>query len=165
MTVIETFIKLWELNRQRTEALLDRIEKTGRAPEALGWRPAPDRAHIAWQVMHIGITEELFATERLNAGEPDYPEFVPRFRGGSTPDDEIPSLAQIREVLHHSREHLLQTIRTLSDQDLEKTPEGFLEQRGWTIQTMLHILSWHEAHHQGQAHAIMNLWEATQAGG
>jgi hypothetical protein len=30
---------------------------------------------------------------------------------------------------------------------------------------MLHILSWHEAHHQGQAHAILNLWEATEAGG
>jgi uncharacterized damage-inducible protein DinB len=163
MTVIDTFIQLWDTNRKRTRALLDRIEKTERAEEVLGWRPAPGRAHIAWQIMHIGITEELFATERLNAGEPDYPELVPRFRGGSTPDDEIPSLTQIRDVLDHSREHLLKTIRTLSDQDLPTTPDGFLQQRGWSIQTMLHILSWHEAHHQGQAHAIANLWEASQA--
>jgi uncharacterized damage-inducible protein DinB len=165
MAVIETFIQLWDTQRQRTEALLDRIENTGCADEVLGWRPAPGCAHIAWQIMHIGITEELFATERLNAGEPDYPELVPRFRGGSTPDDEIPALTQIREVLNHSREHLRKTIRTLSDQDLEMIPDGFLQQRGWTVQMMLHIISWHEAHHQGQAHAVMNLWEATQAGG
>lgn len=161
MSVIETYIKLWETNRRRTEAVLDRIEKTGRAEDVLGWRPGPGRAHIAWQLMHIGITEELFATERLNAGAPDYPELVPRFRGGSTPDDEIPSAAQIREVLAHSRKHLLATVNSISDEALETTPEGFLQERGWTIQQMLHILSWHEAHHQGQAHLALNLWSAS----
>jgi uncharacterized damage-inducible protein DinB len=162
MSTIETFIQLWETQRARTESILERVEKTERAQEVLGWRPGSGRAHIAWQIMHIGITEEVFATERLDAGTPDYPELVPRFKGGSTPDDEIPALPQIREVLAHSREHWLKTIRTFSDQDLENIPPGTLQERGWTLQTLLHILSWHEAHHQGQAHLTLNLWSAAQ---
>ncbi len=162
MSIVEMYIGLWQTQRQRTLAVLDRLEKTGRAQAALAWRPAPGRAHIAWQIMHIGITEELFATERLNAGQPDYPELVPRFRGGSTPDDDIPQLDQIREVLGHSRQHLVNTVGTLSDSQLGTILDGFLQDRGWTVLTMLQIISWHEAHHQGQAHAILNLWEATQ---
>ena len=42
--------------------------------------------------MHIGITEELFATERLVIGsKAGVCRLVPRFKGGSTPDDEIPA--------------------------------------------------------------------------
>lgn len=161
MAVIDCFIKLWETNRQRTDAVLERMEKTGRSQEVLGWRPGPGRAHTAWQLMHIGITEELFATERMNAGAPDYPELVPRFKGGSTPDDEIPSLERIREVLAHSRQHLITTLSSLPDDDLETTPAGFLQERDWTIHKMLHIITWHEAHHQGQAHLTLNLWSAS----
>ena len=159
MSVNEMYAKLWEFERGRTFALLDRIEQTGRSEDILGWRPGPGRAHIAWQVMHIGLTEELFATERLDAGEPDYADLVPRFRGGSTPDDEIPSLSDIREVLSHSREHFLKTISTYEEHDLSSSPTEFLEGRGWSLETLLQVIAWHEAHHQGQAHLTMNLWE------
>lgn len=159
MSVIEMYAKLWEFERGRTIALLDRIEQTGRSEDILAWRPGPGRAHIAWQIMHIGITEELFATERLDAGEPDYEDLVPRYRGGSTPDDEIPSLSDIRKVLSHSREHFLKTISTYEDHDLTSSPTEFLEGRGWSLETLLQVIAWHEAHHQGQAHLTMNLWE------
>ena len=65
MSIIETTIKIWESNRQRTLATLDEIAKHPNATEILGWRPGPGRAHIAWQLVHVGITEELFATERI----------------------------------------------------------------------------------------------------
>lgn len=160
MSTIETYAKMWDFQRGRTLALLDRIEETGKAEEVLGWRPGVGRAHIAWQVMHIGVTEEVFATERLNAGEPDFPDLVPRFKGGSTPDDTIPTLSEIRELLSHSREHFLKTIRTFGEEDLGKSPTEFLEGRGWTLETLLQVIAWHEAHHQGQAHLTMNLWVA-----
>jgi hypothetical protein len=31
-----------------------------------------------------------------------------------------------------------------------------------TLLDVLHILSWHEAHHQGQAHISLNLLKASQ---
>ena len=41
------------------------IEAEPNARSVLAWRPGPGRAHIGWQLMHIGITEELFASDRL----------------------------------------------------------------------------------------------------
>ena len=80
---------------------------------------------------------------------------------GSTPDDDIPSLDSIREVLDRSRQDLLQTIQAFSDDDLEVIPEAFRE-RGWTLGTIIQVISWHECHHQGQAHLTLNLYKAAQ---
>ena len=159
--VIDVIVELWKTNRERTLATLDTIEKSGQAEVILGWRPGPGRAHIAWQLMHIGITEGLFATERLLGKAAIYPEYAPRFKGGSTPDDDIPTLAQIREVLETTRAELLSTVSSFLDTDLETIPESFRE-RGWTLKRILHILNWHEGHHQGQAHLTYNLWKAGQ---
>jgi hypothetical protein len=109
--------------------------------------------------MHIGVTEELFATTRLRGTDPAWPDLVPRFRGGSTPDDNIPELSLIREVLETSRCHLRETAGSLAESDLSKIPEGFKE-RGWPLRTILHVIGWHEPHHQGQAHITLNLWKA-----
>src|SRR5262249_31476392 len=126
---------------------------------ALGWRPGPGRAHIAWQLVHIGVTEELFATERFLGTTPGYQDLLPRFRGGSTPDDNIPSIQQIKEVLANSREHLHKTVNSLTERDLDVIPPA-LKERGISIGKGLQILSWHEAHHQGQVHITLNLFKA-----
>ena len=150
-------------NRTRTLATLDDIAKQPNPTAILGWRPGPGRAHIAWQLMHIGITEELFATERMIEGaKAAYPELVPRFKGGSTPDDNIPDVAQIRTVLEESRKHLLATLGKFTDADLPTIFPWFKE-RGWPFSRVLQILCWHEAHHQGQAHITHNLWKASHA--
>ena len=159
MSDIKIISGCWEFNRQRTLATLDAVAKLPDPNAALGWRPGPGRAHIAWQLMHVGITEELFATERLIGSAPEYPELVPRFRGGSTPDDDIPGIATIRNVLDASRQHLLNTVATFSEGDLQTVPEAFRE-RGWTLATILHVLAWHEPHHQGQAHLTLNLFKS-----
>ncbi|MGE3316045.1 MAG: DinB family protein [Planctomycetaceae bacterium] len=159
MSVISLSIEMWEFNRGRTLATLDDIAKQADPQAILGWRPGPGRAHIAWQLMHIGITEELFGTARLRGIEPAFSDLVPRFKGGSTPDDNIPTVAQIREVLETGRKHLKETFASLSDDNLGTIPEAFQE-RGWTLGTILKIIAWHEAHHQGQAHITLNLWKA-----
>lgn len=161
MSFIETCLSQWDMNRTKTLAKLDEIAKLPNPALVLGWRPGPGRAHLAWQFLHIGITEELFATERLMGTVPAFPDMIPRFRGGSTPDENIPEIDRIRDVLDASRTHLRQTISTLQESDLTVIPPA-MKERGLNIGQILQLLSWHEAHHQGQAHITLNLWKATQ---
>jgi len=160
MSVVRNLIGAIEFNRTRTLALLDGICQEADPQKILGWRPGPGRAHIAWQLTHVGITEELFATERLVPGsQPQFADLVPRFKGGSTPDDDIPSADVIRRVLTEGRSHLLQTLSKFTDEQLEFRPEA-LKARNLTFHDVLHILAWHEPHHQGQAHITFNLFKA-----
>jgi len=161
MSIVSTLIKAIEFNRTRTLGLLDNIVKEADPLKVLGWRPGPGRAHIAWQLTHVGVTEELFATERLVPGsQPQFADLVPRFKGGSTPDDDIPSADLIRRVLTESRVHLLETLRKFSDDQLGFMPEA-LKARNLSFHDVLHILAWHEPHHQGQAHITFNLFKAS----
>jgi uncharacterized damage-inducible protein DinB len=156
MTEIESYVHCWQFNRTKTLATLSEFEKLPEPMQAIGWQPGPGRAHAAWQFMHIAITEELFATERLLGAAASFPEFLDKFRGGSTPDRDFPTIAIIQEVLSSTREHLIKTVFTLSENDLDQVPAAFA-QRGWTIRTALQVLAWHEAHHQGQIHLTLNL--------
>ncbi len=160
MSTFEILTRSYDFNRARTLDLLATIEKESDAPAILAWRPGPGRAHIGWQLMHIGITEEIFATERLAPDKPPkWTELWPRFRGGSTPDDDVPNAATIREVLTESRRRLVATLATYSDDRLGEIPPP-LAQRKLTMLDVLHILGWHEAHHHGQAHATLNSYRA-----
>ena len=158
MSYLSTVKDIWEFNRNRTLLTLDEVAKQSDPAAVLGWRPGPGRAHIAWQLMHVAVTEELFATDRLFGKTAGFSELLPRFKGGSTPDDQIPNVDQIREVLAASRQHLLDGIATLTEADLTRVPDA-LKERNWTIARALQVLSWHEAHHQGQAHITLNLWK------
>jgi uncharacterized damage-inducible protein DinB len=163
MSTLHSLISAYQFNRSRTLGLLDKIEQEKEPQKTLGWRPGPGRAHIAWQLLHIGITEELFATERLMPGtKAAFADLIPRFKGGSTPDDEIPAAALIRQVLNESRSHLLETLGKFGDKDLGTIPEAFKE-RKLTLVDVLHIIAWHEPHHQGQAHITLNLYKAAQS--
>jgi hypothetical protein len=163
MSAADLFSQAYAFYRKRTLDLLDRVEKEPDPMRVLGWRPGPGRAHIGWQLMHIGITEELFAKERLTPPKPgQWTELWPRFRGGSTPDDDIPSPQLIREVLTGARQNLLTTLKEFGDDRLGEIPEA-LKQRGLTVRDVLFIVGWHEAHHQGQAHITLNLYKGSQA--
>jgi len=164
MSTIHSIIAACQFNRTRTLGLLDRIEQEADAQQVLAWRPGPGRAHIGWQLTHIGITEELFATERLEREmESPFRDLIPRFRGGSTPDDNVPTAALIRQILEQSRARLLDTLSRFSDKDLGWVPTA-LRERNLALVDILHILAWHEGHHQGQAHITFNLYKARQAG-
>jgi uncharacterized damage-inducible protein DinB len=163
MSMVQTFVESYKFYRARTLGLLENIEKLPDPRAALTWRPGPGRAHIGWQLMHIGVTEEIFATERLAPHKPgEFQELWPRFRGGSTPDDDVPAPATIRQILGEAREHLLATLAEYPDSRLGEIPAA-LRERNLTVRDVLYILGWHEAHHHGQAHLTLNLYKAAQA--
>lgn len=159
MTTIEDQLKAFQFNRGKTLGLLEKIEQDNELA-ALGWRPGTGRAHIAWQLMHVAITEEIFATERLLPTKaPSFVALWPRYRGGSVPDDLIPTPDEIRALLNESRKHLVETLATYDDSRLGEIPPPMRE-RGLTVHDILHLIAWHEAHHQGQAHLTYNLYRA-----
>ena len=161
MSTTELLIKGLEFARVRTLGLLDNIEKESDSPAILAWRPGPGRAHIGWQLTHIAITEEIFATERLAPQkEAHWKELWPRFRGGSTPDGDVPSADTIRTMLTGAREHLLSTLRGIGDDRLDDIPEA-LRERMLTVRDIFNLIAWHEAHHQGQSHLTLNLYKAS----
>lgn len=163
MSFTATLLEVCKFNRDRTLATLADIEKLPDPRAALAFRPAPARAHIGWHLMHVAITEEIFATERLAPEKTGaWTEWWPRFRGGSTPDDDVPSPEAIRRTLTESREHLIATLAAWGDARLDEVPPQ-LTQRGWTFRTTLEVIAWHEPHHQGQAHAVLNLFKAQSA--
>jgi len=162
MSTAEVMIEMLEFVRTRTLMTLDEVAKLPDPASVLKWRPGPGRAHIGWQLTHIGITEELTATERLNGTKPDWPDLVPRFKFGSVPDDDVPSIDTIRKILEVSRSHLIPCIARMKDSELDVIPEWYRE-RGWTQRRIMQIMPWHEGHHQGQAHITLNLWKAANA--
>jgi len=161
MSTIAVLIDAFKFNRDRTLKTLSTVETEPHPQAVLAWRPGPGRAPLGWQLLHIGITEELFASDRLGIKKPaDFADLIPRFKGGSTPDDDLPTPAVIQRVLAETREHLLATIAALDESQLDTMPEGLLKERGWTLRTALQVIAWHEPHHQGQAHITYNLYKA-----
>jgi hypothetical protein len=160
MSEVSTMINLLEFVRTRTITTLEEVSRQADPAAVLRWQPGPGRAHLGWQLTHIGITEELTATERLNGTVPAFAELAPRFKVGSIPDDNVPSLAMIRQILDESRSHLVKTLSKIKDEELE-TIRPWYQERGWTLRRLLQILVWHESHHQGQAHLNLNLWKAS----
>ncbi len=162
MSTISVLIDSYAFNRDRTLATLEEIEKLANPHEVLAFRLGPGRAHIGWQLLHIGITEEIFASERLAPErEGKWTELWPRFRGGAQADDDVPSAKLIRDVLAESRERLLETLATFSDDQLGNIPPALAE-RKWPLLTVLHVIGWHEGHHQGQAHTMLNSYRASK---
>jgi len=143
--------------RRKTLDLLEQVAGVKDPAAVLGWRPGPGRAHIAWQLMHIAATDDRHLHVRMKGGEPREPEFVRRFAGGSTPDDNIPTLDIIRQYLSEQREAMTAHLRGLTDADLGTKPNP---QAQWIYREWFQVLAWHEAHHHGQAHLTFNLYRA-----
>ena len=163
MSTIEVLVESFKFNRSRVLTLLDEIDEMENPAEALAWRPGEGRAHIAWQLMHLGISEEIFATEWLVASdESPHRESWSRFRGGSTPDDEIPTSDEIRTVLADGRRQLLEALAGYDDSQLDDTIWHHPRMKvDLSLLTILHIIGYHEGHHQGQAHITLNLYKAS----
>jgi uncharacterized damage-inducible protein DinB len=154
---IPDLIEFLDFTRQKTVGLLDTLAKEPDAAKALGWRPGAGRAHVAWQLMHIAATDDRHVHVRMTGGQPQSAEYVRRFAGGSTPDDDIPSLDEIRRYLGAQRQELLTHLRGLDAAMLDKKPN---EQAPWSYREWIKVLAWHEAHHHGQAHITLNLYKA-----
>jgi uncharacterized damage-inducible protein DinB len=154
---IAVLLDVLAYNRTKTLGLLDTIAKQDNAQKILGWRPGPGRAHMAWQLMHIAATDDRHVHVRMTGGQPQQPALVQRFAGGSVPDDNIPSLDDVRKYLTDQRQELLSHLGKLTDADLNRKPN---DQASWTYGEWIKLLAFHEAHHQGQAHITLNLYKA-----
>lgn len=153
---LSALIETLDFNRQKTLGLIDGLAKLGDVQKVLGWRPGPGRAHLAWQLMHIAATDDRHVHVRMTGGQPQEPAYVQRFAGGSTPDDDIPTVEEIKRYLDTQRKELLAHLAKLDDAALKTKPN---EQAPWTYGEWLRVLAWHEAHHQGQAHLTVNLYK------
>ena len=151
-----------EFVRKKTMETVDAIAKRPDASELLAYRPGPGRAHVAWQLMHIAATDDRHLGVRMKSGEPAEPENVRRFAGGSTPDENVPTIDEVRRYLTERRAAMLDHLASLSDDDLSKKPN---EQAPWIYETWFQVLTWHEAHHQGQVHLSINLFKAAKGDG
>jgi hypothetical protein len=159
MTILD-LIEFLDFGRAKTVGLIDTLAKEVDPRKVLGWRPGPGRAHIAWQLMHIAATDDRHVHVRMTGGQPHQEEYVRRFAGGSTPDDDIPDLIEIRGYLVTQRQELLSHLKRLDAGMLDKKPN---DQAPWTYREWIKVLAWHEAHHQGQAHLTFNLYKAGAA--
>jgi uncharacterized damage-inducible protein DinB len=159
MTIAD-LVDVLNFNRTKTLALVDNLAKQPNEKEILGWRPGPGRAHIAWQLMHIAATDDRHVHVRMTGGQPHDAELVRRFAGGSTPDENVPTIEEIRTYLNAQRTEVLDYLKKLPDSALPIKP---IEQAPWTHLEWLKVLAWHEAHHQGQAHITFNLYQAAHA--
>jgi uncharacterized damage-inducible protein DinB len=149
--------KQLEFVRKKTLDFLEALAKQPDAAKALAWRPGPGRAHIAWQLMHVAATDDRHLNVRIRGGEPAEPEYVRRFAGGSTPDDQTPTVEEIRRYLTERRAGLLQLLESAKEEEFTRKP---YEASPYTLEEWFRIWTWHEAHHQGQAHLTLNLLKA-----
>ncbi len=153
----ETLIAGMDFGRNRLNGILDAIEKA--APDlaaALAWRPGPGRAHIAWQAMHCAATHDKYVNVNLRAGQPTDAALVAAYGGGSKPSDQdIPTLTEIRSALEAHYRPFREYVRGLASAELGRTLPN-----GRTVGDSILLLTWHEAHHQGQIHLTWNLFKA-----
>src|SRR5438270_12097243 len=129
MTIAD-LIEVLDFNRSKTLAFIDNLAKQENAAKVLAWRPGPGRAHIAWQLMHIAATDDRHVHVRMAppGGQPNDAELVRRFAGGSTPDDEIPSVEVIKSYLDAQRKEVIAFLKKLDDKALATKPN---EQATW----------------------------------
>jgi DinB family protein len=157
----QTLVAAADFSHARLLGIIEAIEKSGQdVARVLAWRPAPGRAHIGWQLMHCAATHDKYLNVRLRGGGVKDTELVEKFASGTTPSDQhIPTVATIREKLAATFADLRQYIVSLSPQQLEVKqdfPNGLQRSIGESIV----LLTWHEAHHQGQIHLTWNMYKA-----
>src|ERR1700733_9985418 len=146
--------------RSRLLGLLDAIEKSGQdVRRVLAWRPGPGRAHIAWQGMHCAATLDRYLNVGILKGTAKDESLVKDFAGGSTPSDTlVPTLGVIRDKLASTYEPFKAYVASLDADGLARKAGQPGRERA--VGESIILLTWHEAHHQGQIHLTWNLYKA-----
>ena len=162
---INTMIAGLEFNRNRLLGTLEAIEKVAKekgidSGTVLAWRPGPGRAHIGWQAMHCAATHDKYVNVMLLGQKPKEEAIVAAFGGGSIPSDtNVPTLAAIREKLASAIADFKAHILGLNAAGLARLIPGPNNTQR-TVAEAITLLTWHEAHHQGQIHLTWNLFKA-----
>jgi hypothetical protein len=155
-----TLIAAIDFGRDRLLGTLDAIEKSGQdVQKVLAWRPGPGRAHIAWQAMHCAATHDKYVNVYLRGGKVKDESLVATYGGGSTPADQnVPTLQTVRQTLETHLLGFKEFVQSVAPGDFSKKIMAGSKER--TIGESIVLLTWHEAHHQGQIHLTWNLYKA-----
>lgn len=153
----ETVLAQLKFNRLATLRLLDEIEKTGKADQALAWRAGPGRAPLGWQIMHLASTEDRMAGKTLSTKPLVSDALAEEFKSGKPAGDHVPSLSEVRKYLEGTRLALEKSIEEFDISRLDEKPAPDARNN---FRTIFQILMWHEGHHEGQAQATFNLFKA-----
>jgi hypothetical protein len=156
----DTLLAGLEFSRARLLGTLTAIGNSGQDPaRVLAWRPGPGRAHIAWQAMHCAATHDRYLHVALmGQSGPSDPALVAAYGGGSTPSDQnVPTLADIQQNLAKHYDAFKGYIAKLSPADLDRVVGP--PDRRRSIGDSIVLMTWHEAHHQGQIHLTWNLYK------
>lgn len=159
-----TLLAQTDFARNRLLGTLDAIEKAAGADlqTVLAWRPAPGRAHVAWQAMHCAATHDRYLNARIRGGEPTDAALIANFASGSTPSDEkVPDLATIRATLARTFDDYRGFVAGADAAELSRVLTMANGQQR-TIGESILLLAWHEAHHQGQIHLTWNCYQASK---
>ena len=151
---IDTVIAQMEFNRSVTFRLLAEIEKTGKADHVLRWSVGK-HAPIGWHLMHLAASEDRFAV-MLGAPGLVSEDYATKFSSGKDAARDVPSAGAVREYLDQTRASLVQALEKF---DLSRIDEKPAADAPFDYGTIIKILSFHEAHHQGQAHATFNIYK------
>ncbi len=157
-----TLLAAMEFTRMRVLGELETIEKSGQdVQRVLSWRPGPGRAHIAWQAMHLAATHDRYINDRILHRPVSDAELCQNFGGGSTPsDDNVPDLQTIRRELEKHYNQARGYLQSLSPAEVDKVLD-FPNNVKRSIGECFTVLTFHEAHHQGQVHLTWNLYKVT----
>jgi uncharacterized damage-inducible protein DinB len=152
--------KIGDFSRQRTLDFIETLKKSGRAAEALAFRPAPGRANIGWQLMHLAATDQRFLFLRFQGVAVPDKDLNDRYAHGSVPADVVPPLDEIEARLASERKRLWAYIDTLAADQLTVVPPSIVPGPQRTMTEWLMMLAWHEGHHHGQSHITFNIFKA-----
>ena len=155
----QTLVSMLDFAHARVLGSLDAIAASKEPPEeVLIWRPAKNRAHIAWQALHCAATNDKYLNVNIKGlPQPQTPDLVQRYGGGSVPSDEgQPTLSAIRAALQGSFSPLREYTAGLSPAETERVVGPADRQR--RIGDSIILLAWHYAHHQGQLHLTWNMY-------
>ena len=75
--------------------------------------------------------------------------------------EEINPIDCTLEIIDDGNSETLETLAGYGDDRLEEIPPPLAE-RGLNMRQVLMIIGWHEAHHHGQAHAVLNVFLGQQ---
>ena len=165
---IDTLIAALEFSRSRLIGTLDSIEKAAvekklDIKQVLAWRPGAGRAHIAWQAAHCAATHDKYLNVVLLGKTAKDEALVTNFAGGSTPSDmNVPSLGEIRQKLETTYAAFKNHVAGLDTAGLSRQIPGPNNTQRTVAQAII-MLTWHEAHHQGQIHLTWNLFQSAHA--
>ena len=160
MNEIQSLIEQHKFIRNRLLKLLGEIEESGQT-DALTWMlpfGEKGRAHIAWQMMHCAATIEKYLHVKLENAEPEDPELVEKFGGGSVPDpNQAIKPDQIKKALDKTLLPFYDLLNKLNPENIHNFPPGSPDR---SYRDILYLLNWHEASHEGQCRIIWNSFKA-----